>query len=197
LSLVVAVPTGYEALNQLDKPAEKRNLEERPPSFEVAQRQSDDVSAVQSSRDIQERQRDGVGLLWGPIPVGNLQLSMTNQHEGYAGPKFPWAWHENFHVDKMGPRLKYVPVVNLHIVKYSSTTGKTCLYAWDSVTSKVVFDSCFDDWGAATLEFADAAKNFVDELLKAADFFAAVAILAVLATVFTTGIEALAVVALA
>lgn len=201
LSLVIAVPTESSAVNQLSDSAETRGFSERALSLSIAQRASDALLTLRtpSSQELQARQRDGVGLMWGPIPVGNLQLSMTNPHEGPCGPKFPsdTTPHVNFHVDKKGPRLKYVPVVNLHIVKYSSTKGKTCLYAWDSVTKKLVFDNCFDNWAEAIPALADAAKNFVDALLKAADFFAAVAILAVLVIVITTAVEALAVVALA
>lgn len=142
--------------------------------------------------------RDPAGLRWGPEYVGNLKLSLTNPHEGYAGPKFPWASHVNFHVDKKGPapRYTYVPVVNLHIVKYTPT-GKVCLYVWDSETGTTVFDSCFDDFGTAVAEGITAAKNFVDALLKAADFVAAVAIIAALGVALAAAIASLGAVAVA
>ena len=45
--------------------------------------------------------------------VCNLKLSLTNPHDGYAGPTFPSANHVNFHVDKIvSPGNSYVAVVN-------------------------------------------------------------------------------------
>src|SRR5271169_4568694 len=151
------------------------------------------VPEVGSNHDLEKRQ---AGLAWGPEYVGNLKLYLTNPHDGYAGPKFPYANHVNFHVDKQAPKNSYVPVVNLHIVKYSSS-GKVCLYAWDSVTKTTIFDSCFDDFSTAIAEGVAAAKNFVDALLRAADFIAAIAILAALVIALSAVLTSLGVVALA
>jgi hypothetical protein len=135
-----------------------------------------DISTVEVERLVQTR---SAGLAWGPIPIGNLKLSLTNPHIGYAGPKFPSANHVNFHVDRKAPKNTYKPVVNLHMVKYSRAKQQ-CLYAWDSVTGKVVFDSCFDNFGEAIKEGVKAAKGFVEELLKAANWLASFVIIAAL-----------------
>lgn len=151
----------------------------------------DDSNA--SAAPVEKRE---AGLFWGPVYIGNLKLYLTNPHVGYAGPKFPDANHVNFHVDKQAPKNKYTAVVNLHIVKYTSG-GKSCLYAWDSVTKKTVFDSCFDDFGNAIAEAVSAAKNFVDDLLRAADFFASIVIIAALAFALASLLASLGAVALA
>ena len=70
MSLVVAVPTDSEAISS------RNNVD---------------------PQDLEKRQ---AGLAWGPVYIGNLKLSLTNPHDGYAGPKFPYANHVNFHVDK-------------------------------------------------------------------------------------------------
>jgi hypothetical protein len=151
------------------------------------------VAAAPTDHDLQQRQ---AGLAWGPVYIGNLKLYLTNPHDGFAGPKFPNANHVNFHVDKQAPRNSYTPVVNLHIVKYISS-GKTCLYAWDSVTRTTVFDSCFDDFSSAVTECVAAVKNFVDALLKVADIVAAVAIIAALVVALAAAFTSLAAVAVA
>ena len=173
LSLVIGLPTAFEADNFVDK----RGIDVPHPDGGL-------------------EKRDPAGLWWGPEYVGNLKLYLTNPHEGYAGPKFPWASHVNFHVDKKGPppRYTYVPVVNLHIVKYTPN-GKVCLYVWDSESQTTVFDSCFDDFSTAVAEGVSAAKNFVDALLNAADFVAAVAIIAALGVALAAAIASLGAVA--
>jgi hypothetical protein len=149
-----------------------------------------------SSAAVERRQ---AGLAWGPVYVGNLKLTLTNPHPGYAGPKFPNATHVNFHVDRnLGdPRNTYVAVVNMHIVKYSTTGSNTCLYAWDSVTRTTVFDNCFDDWSTVLSEAVDAIKGFVDTLLKNADLVASIAVLAALGVALVLALGSLSVVALA
>ncbi|KAI4209001.1 MAG: hypothetical protein LQ351_008023 [Letrouitia transgressa] len=141
------------------------------------------------------------GLAWGPVYIGNLKLTLTNPHDGYAGPKFPMANHVNFHVDRQdpGPRGTYSPVVNLHIVKYApggaTDVGGNCLYVWDSVTGATVFDNCFDEFGDAIAEGVAAIKAFVDTLLQNADAIAYVAVLAALAAALVAAIGGLAAVA--
>ena len=144
-------------------------------------------------------EKRSAGLRWGPIRIGNLQLRLTNPHEGYAGPKFPWANHVNFHVDKEIPNRKgkYEEVVNMHIVKYIRGKSSFCLYIWESQTKKVVFDKCFDNFVPAIKEGVEAVKNFVDEMLKAANFIAAVAIIAALVVVLVACLTALGAVAIA
>jgi hypothetical protein len=88
------------------------------------------TSALPLSGYIDLLKRASAELYWGPVYVGNLKLSLTNPHNGYAGPKFPNANHVNFHVDKKGAKNKYDEVVNMHIVKYHQG-GNFCLYAWD------------------------------------------------------------------
>ena len=126
--------------------------------------------------------RAAAGLAWGPVYIGNLKLTLTNPHDGYAGPKFPNANHVNFHVDKKTPNLlnRYnTPVVNLHIVKYTRGASD-CLYAWDSVTGKTVYDQCSDNFSNAAASAVAAIKSFVDTLLVNADAIAAVAVIAAL-----------------
>jgi len=153
-----------------------------------------DTSAPESAHALQNRQ--SAGLAWGPVSIGNLKLSLTNPHDGYAGPKFPNANHVNFHVDKQAPRNSWDEVVNMHIVKYTFS-GQPCLYAWDSVTKQVAFDSCFDDFSTAIGEAVTSVKDFVDALLQAADFIAAVAIIAALAIALVAALGSLGVVAVA
>ena len=147
--------------------------------------------------DLLKRQ---AGLAWGPIYIGNLKLSLTNPHDGYAGPKFPNANHVNFHVDKKedgDPRQTYNPVVNMHIVKYENGEGSQCLYIWESQTDSVVFDSCFDDFTDAIQEGVSAVKEFVDDLLKEADFIASFAIIAALVVALVAALTTLGAVAVA
>ena len=93
-------------------------------------------------RDLEQR---SAGLFWGPKEVGNLKLYIVNPEEGYAGPKFPWANHINVHVDKKipGPRGDFKPVVNLHVVKYSSGDKSNCLYAWYVLTLPSFLPACW------------------------------------------------------
>ncbi|KAL8805744.1 MAG: hypothetical protein Q9182_001777 [Xanthomendoza sp. 2 TL-2023] len=140
------------------------------------------------------------GLAWGPISAGNLKLYLTNPHAGYAGPKFPSAEHVNFHVDKKnaGPRGTYSEVVNLHIVKYSNAgSDNSCLYAWDSVTGKTVFDECLDsdEFQQVIQKGVQAIKGFVDTLLRNANFLASIAVGIALGVALTAVLASAAVVA--
>lgn len=114
------------------------------------------------------------GLAWGPYEVSPLKLYITKPHFGYAGPKVGNAPHINAHVDRKGARNKYVPVVNLHVVKYNQA-GKQCLYMWDSVSKKVVFDKCFDNFREAAKEGVEAAKEVVDKVMDGVGFVAKIA----------------------
>jgi hypothetical protein len=140
--------------------------------------------------------RESAKLYWGPVYIGNLKLTLTNPHVGYAGPRFPNANHVNFHVDKKAPKNKWTAVVNMHIVKYTRG-GKFCLYSWDSVTSKVVFDNCFDSLLPAIKKCVEAIKDFVDTLLKNANWIASIAIIAALVVVLVAALTSLGAVALA
>ncbi|KAI4266976.1 MAG: hypothetical protein LQ337_008585 [Flavoplaca oasis] len=129
----------------------------------------------QSITALQTLQPRQAGLAWGPVTVANLKLYLTNPHIGYAGPKFPSAEHVNFHIDRAdaGPRGTYSSVVNMHIVKYGlagNEDGSGCIYAWDSVTKKVVFDECADEYLAVMRKCVQAVKDFVDALVKNANF---------------------------
>jgi hypothetical protein len=101
----------------------------------------------------------------------------------------------NFHVDKKGAKNQYTAVVNIHIVKYTEKGKSFCLYAWDSVSKKVVFDNCFDSFVPAISACVDAIKNTVDDMLKAADFIAAIVILAALVIALVSLLTGLAAVA--
>jgi hypothetical protein len=168
--------------------------EAEPPSQPTAPFDKRTAEALPLSGYIELLKRASAELYWGPVYIGNLKLSLTNPHDGYAGPKFPNANHVNFHVDKKGAKNKYDEVVNMHIVKYHQGSN-FCLYAWDSVTKKVVFDKCFDDIVPAIAACVDAIKNTVDDILKAADFIAAIAVIAVLIVVMTAALGSLAAVA--
>lgn len=196
LSSVIAAPVDSEVVGLLDsQKGEVAAIKQRelPRSHNAILVGKSDVSVANPGRNLQKRQ---AGLFWGPVYIGNLKLYLTNPHDGYAGPKFPNANHVNFHVDKQAPRNSYTEVVNLHIVKYTSQ-GKSCLYAWDSVTKKTVFDNCFDDFSTAIAAGVSAAKKFVDALLQAADFIAAIAIIAALAIALAAALASLGAVALA
>lgn len=152
-----------------------------------------DTEALKDNAHLLKRE---AGLYWGPVYIGNLKLSLTNPHMGYAGPKFQNANHVNFHVDKKGPKNKWVEVVNMHIVKYTRG-GKFCLYSWDSVTKKVVFDNCFDSFLPAIKECVEEIKNFVGTLLKNADWIASIAIIAALVVILVGALTSLGAVAIA
>jgi hypothetical protein len=140
--------------------------------------------------------RESAGLFWGPKEIGNLKLYLTKPHMGWAGPKFPNANHVNFHVDKKSSRPgKWDSVVNLHIVKYTHGGKGFCLYAYDSVTKKVVFDNCFDSFGPAIAKCVSAIKDFVDTLLRNADWIASIIIIGALVVALASCLTGLAVVA--
>ena len=166
-------------------------------NYDVEQREA--VPYPRYQEDQNDMLKRSAGLYWGPHKVGNLRLSLTNPHPGYAGPKFPDATHVNFHVDKQDPRPRgtYSEVVNLHIVKYENVEGSQCLYAWDSVTDTVVFDSCFDDFTDAIPEAVGAIKDFVYDLLKEADFIAGVIIIGALVVALAACLASLGAVAVA
>ena len=195
ISFVVTIPSIPQALRS---------------DYEVAKREAlpevgfDNVPVVgkplvAEEHELVERSpAGGAGLAWGPVTIGNLKLYLTNPHNGYAGPRFPNAPHVNFHVDRQrpAPYYDYKPVVNMHIVKYERG-GSSCLYVWDSVTRTDVFDNCFDDFTDAISEAVDAIKNFVDDLLTAANPIASIAIIAALAVAIAAAIAGLGVVAVA
>src|SRR4051794_1430052 len=150
LSLVIAIPTDSNVISlPNNEKGEAITTEQGGLSHSnnvILLRESEDTFVPKPDHDLQKRQ---AGLAWGPVYIGNLKLSLTNPHDGYAGPKFPYANHVNFHVDKQAPKNSYTQVVNLHMVKYTTTDGKFCFYAWDSVTGTTVFDNCFDDFSTA------------------------------------------------
>jgi hypothetical protein len=199
LSSVLAVPTASKAASSpaTDK-RDVTSLEHRELATEsydaLLPREIEDIETRAPVDDHDElAKRESAGLLWGPVIIGNLRLYVTKPHDGYAGPKFSMANHVNFHVDKKGPgpKVTWPEVVNLHIVKYSSGGGRVCLYMWDSVTRKVVFDNCFDDFGTAARQAAQVAKQYVDDLLSTAG--ATVAILAALVVALVQAIGGLGV----
>ncbi|KAL8980127.1 MAG: hypothetical protein Q9205_004704 [Flavoplaca limonia] len=162
--LVIAEST-FSTINPLKTHRDEMQIEEHEP-------QSQKVATINALQALQPRQ---AGLAWGPVTVANLKLYLTNPHIGYAGPKFPSAEHVNFHVDRAdaGPRGTYSSVVNMHIVKYGPAgdgDGSGCIYAWDSVTKKVVFDECADEYLAVMRKCVQAVKIFVDALVKNANF---------------------------
>ena len=201
LSLLFFSSTAFPApteLQQIEAPSnDQRDLERREAvgqpvghALPIAV-----IKYQEEENDLLKRQ---AGLYWGPKYVGNLKLYLTNPHIGYAGPKFPNANHVNFHVDKKdpGPRGTYSEVVNMHIVKYTRG-GSSCLYVWDSVTKKVVFDKCFDDFTDAIGEAVEAVREFVKDLLENADFVASVVIIGALVIALAAVIASLGAVAVA
>ncbi|KAG8533260.1 uncharacterized protein KY384_002043 [Bacidia gigantensis] len=204
-------------IRAISSPAEKENRALDPSIIETRNDDSYLRNALSPKIFTRNLVARSAGLLWGPVNVGNLKLSLTNPHEGYAGPKFPNANHVNFHVDRQdpGPRGTYTAVVNMHIVKYSRSglgggggswkreqlakrDGELCLYAWDSVTDTVVYDNCFDDDIMDAIgEAVGAIKDFVDELLRNADTIAYLVIIAALTAALIAAISSLAVVAVA
>ena len=192
---ILSAPTDSNTITSPNN--DKRHLEQREA---LPQPASEDMPHMvrkytEDQNDILKRE---AGLRWGPVYIGNLKLSLTNPHEGYAGPKFPYANHVNFHVDKKdeGPRGTYSEVVNMHIVKYTNGDSN-CLYAWDSVTKTTVFDSCFDDFSEAIEKCVSAVKDFVDTLLRNADFIASVAIIGALVVALAAALASLGAVAVA
>lgn len=146
-------------------------------------------------------QKRQAGLSVGPLYIGNLKVSLTNPHFGWAGPAYPGIIHVNLHVDKEGPPPKkaYVPVFNLHIVYDNSTPDHPCLYIYDSVTKTVLIHSCFNDFSdlQAAAQAAVSTGDFLKELLDAADLTASVVIVAALAAAVVVAMGSLAAVAVA
>lgn len=137
------------------------------------------------------------GLAWGPVELFNFKLYITNPHDGYAGPRCTNCNHINVHVDKSVPPPKnWQPVLNAHVTHYTQN-GKACLYVWDSVSKKELFDSCFDDFASAAGEAVSAIKSVVDDVLDNANFFAKLAILAAIVIALGAIIVTLPAVALA
>jgi hypothetical protein len=197
LTFAAAAPTESAAVTPL--PQEKGELVIMEPegyaedAFMLGISEDLDSSSPELAHTLHKRE---AGLAWGPVYIGNLKLYLTKPHNGYAGPKFLNANHVNFHVDKKAPKNSWVKVVNMHIVKYTRP-GRFCLYVWDSITKKVVFDSCFNNFGTAIVEAVGAIKKFVDALLRAADFIAAVVIIAALAVALLAALTSLGAVAVA
>ena len=127
---------------------------------------------------------------WGPEYIGDLRLSLTKPHIGAAGPKFPLASHINFNIDKKASQNSWGPVLNLTIVGYKPPK-KICLYVYEAIAKKVVFDECFDDLPTAALKCANAIRSFVSDLLREADFFAAILMIAALVAALIVAIPAL------
>ncbi|KAL8893761.1 MAG: hypothetical protein Q9192_004953 [Flavoplaca navasiana] len=162
--LVIGKST-FSKTNLLTTHQDERETEEDEPESQM-------IATINALQALQPRQ---AGLAWGPVTVANLKLYLTNPHIGYAGPKFPSAEHVNFLVDRAdaGPRGTYSSVVNMHIVKYGPAgddDGSGCIYAWDSVAKKVVFDECVDQYLAVMRKCVQAVKDFVDALVKNANF---------------------------
>jgi len=67
----------------------------------------------------------------------------------------------------------------MHIVKYTNG-GQFCLYAWGSVSGEAVFEHCPEDVLPAIKECARAVRGFVDDLLKAANWIASIAMIVAL-----------------
>ena len=174
-SFVAAAPTNSEVAGSPEA-LEKRGLTTAPDTYFLYKRSA--------------------GLFWGPHEVGNLKLYIVNPEYGYCGPRFPNAPHINVHVDKKAPRNSWKPVLNLHVVKYTRQR-KQCLYAWDSVHDKIVFDNCFDNFGDAIKGAVGAAKDVVERLLENANWIAKIIILAALAAALAAILTSLGAVAVA
>ena len=177
------------------------NLTRREPAVVLGSSNDAAVLPREAEESSSLFRRAGAGLLWGPTYIGNLKLYLTNVHTGPVGPRFPGdVPHVNFHVDKQkaGPRGGYKSVVNMHIVKYESTsTGGQCLYVWDSETNTTVFDNCFDDFSSALSEGVSAIKAFVDTLLNNADPLAYAGVIAALGAALLAALVGLGAVAVA
>ncbi|KAL9130101.1 MAG: hypothetical protein Q9217_001617 [Psora testacea] len=187
-SFVLSAPTADSSVAVSSPNNENRHHEQRealPHPAANVDKPEVITSLIDESSNLLKRS-GGAGLQWGPVCIGNLKLSLTKPHNG--------APHVNFHIDKKdpGPRGTYSEVVNTHTVKYESG-GRNCLFAWDSVNQKTVFDSCFDDFNEAIQKYVSAIKAFVDTLLQNADFIAPAAIIAALVVALTVGSGALAV----
>jgi hypothetical protein len=155
------------------------------------------ADALATDKSIPALLRRSAGLLWGPETWFNFKLYITNPHPGYAGPKCTNCNHINVHIDKSVPPPKdWQPVLNAHVTHYNQD-GKSCLYVWDSVSKKQLFDDCFDDFASAAGEAISAIKSVVDSVLDNASFIAKIAILAAIVIALGSAIAALPVVALA
>lgn len=132
------------------------------------------VSADDEQQDLSETiVPRSAGLAWGPVTIGNVKLYMTNSHTGIV-PGFgsTSVSHINFHADnaKTGKAI-----LNYHIVKYTSGDS-SCLYVYDSVAKKVVFNNCFKSWTDAAGAVIESVKSALSAILSEADFIASVLI---------------------
>jgi hypothetical protein len=134
------------------------------------------------------------GFFWGPVEVGNLKFSVLNPHAHPIRPKFPQPIeHFNVHVDRLDPPKA---LVNLQVVPYREEgTDRPCIYIFNDLTKKALFDSCFDDPGAAVEEAAKAVKNIVTVILDNANFIASVVVIAALVAALMIGLGGLLAVA--
>lgn len=118
------------------------------------------------------------GLAWGPVKIGNLELKITNAHDGYVYG-LGYVNHVNFHIAKTSNGRD---IANYHIVKYTSGT-RDCLYVYESVAKKVVINRCYNNWTSAVGDVVSLAQDVVKAALSEADWLATIAIWAVVAVV--------------
>lgn len=134
----------------------------------TAELSNDDVSIARSA-----------GLAWGPVTIGNIKLYMTNMHTGYVPGFSGQVAHINFHADNVDTGKA---ILNYHIVKYTSGSSD-CLYVYDSVSKKVIINSCFRNWTDAVSAVVESVKNVVKSIVSEADWLAQIAIWAVVIVV--------------
>lgn len=114
---------------------------------------------------------NSAGLAWGPVKVGNLELKITNAHNGIV-PGMGYVNHVNFHITKTSNGRD---IANYHIVKYTSGSS-SCLYVYEGVSKKVVINNCYKNWTAAVGDVVSVAKNVVQAALSEADWLATIVI---------------------
>lgn len=128
---------------------------------------------------LEERDRDGAGLAWGPVQIGPFTMGVTNPHMGVVKPKYPYpVMHTNVRVWKK-VKNKNVDVANLHVVP-SVEGGKRCWYIYESVSRTVLLDSCWMDWPEAYAQVTKAVDGFLTNLFKNANLFEQIALIGAL-----------------
>jgi hypothetical protein len=182
-------PPTQSSETELSSPTSPADIQLSPPTNVVEVDPGVDIP-LPDLDGFAKRQSQSAGLYFGPVGVGNLQVYLTKPHTGSVGNDARFgtnAWHVNFHVDrqKNPPAEGWKPLYNLHIHLYTQD-GRKCLWVWDGVAKKKVYDNCTGNWGSAIKEAIAASKDVVQKILKAANFLAAVAVLAAVTVALAT-----------
>lgn len=124
------------------------------------------------------------GLYYGPIVIGNLEISITNTHEGAVGD-FGWVRHYNVQVLRInGPgRIRKTLVANYHVM-IENRAGKWCMTVWESKKEITLFQGCSDDYMEVGRQGVKAIGSAIWDMLTHGNWVAKAVIIGFLAAFF-------------